>query len=101
MPGLSPLQKKYSDKLFASYDKETTGLMSHGQFGKLLLLVDPEAEEGEVNATFDQLMEMEKEESASGESGNSIEDLLEEVGHATGLWTDSAFSCATSAVFTA
>ena len=81
--GLSQTKKKYADQLFHAFDKESTGLMTQEAFAKILLLVDPEAEVGEVKQTYDELAAWAKNEgSQDAHSGKSTEEMLDEAsGH--------------------
>ena len=46
--GLTPAQRKWTDKLFAAYDKDASGTITEEAFRKLLHLVDPEMDGDEM-----------------------------------------------------
>jgi len=77
MSRLSAVQRKWSDKLFAVCDKEGAGSISESSFQKLYMLVDPEADESEVKAIFDQLHDQNSGDSMKQKA--SMAKLLEEV----------------------
>jgi len=70
--------------------------MTHSAFGKILQLVDPDAEEGEVKATFEELATWEKNESSRKESDTggkpTMEALLDEVSR-TALCESRSAAC--------
>lgn len=75
---LSPAQRKWSDRLFATYDPDGRGTLTEDSFMTLLRLVDPEIDSTEIKATLEDLQKA-AGDSSKGNNMRTMAELLEEV----------------------